>query len=825
MKQIRLPIDQVLPQLVEGLRHQPVMVLEAAPGAGKTTRAPLALLGADWLAGQKILLLEPRRLAARTAAEFMARQRGEKVGETIGYRIRYQHRVSSQTRVEVITEGILTRRLQADPELSGVGLVIFDEFHERSIHSDLALALTNDLRQGLREDLRILVMSATLDSDPLLKLLGARRLRAEGRNWPVDLIYLGGEIAFDCVAPMQVAINRAIRETRGDILAFLPGVREIEQLKTLLQPGHPQLQICRLHGQLNQTEQQLALQKATGRKLVLATNIAETSLTIDGISTLVDSGLCRQSTFDPGSGLSRLLTTRISQASSTQRAGRAGRQGPGVCYRLWGEAFQASLLPQTPPEIRSADLTPLALALRSWGIQDATQLNWLDPPPSGALAAANQLLHLLQLTDHRGRLNPDGQRAATWPIHPRLARLLLQAEHLEVMPVGCLLAAFIAESRTSTGPGEEDLQTDIRLFLQNLQQGKNHFQPAKQAFRQLKEIFGTRTPDPNELQSDILADLLAAAYPDRVACSRQSNGDYLLANNRGARLKPQSPLRNHKWLVITDLNQNQKGETIIRRAVPLGKPWLLEKINTAKWDSEVFWDEKKQRVQAHRVKRFGAVELCTEKQGVLPEQAQQIICSLIRTGDCSLLNWSPEADQFIARVNLLHRYLGSPWPQVSRNDLQQHPEDWLAPFLSGINSAIQLKKLVLLPALKSLLDWQLSSQLDKLAPSRIKVPSGEMMKIDYLPEEPVLAVKLQQLFGLADTPAICQGKVPLTLHLLSPAGRPLAVTSDLKNFWNNIYPEVKKEMKGRYPKHPWPNDPWQAIPTRRTTRGQTCRGN
>ncbi len=813
-----LPIDHILPQLTEGFRRHPVMVLEAPPGAGKTTRVPPALLAADWLDGQKILMLEPRRLAARSAAGFMARQRGEKVGQTIGYSIRYEHRTSAQTRIEVITEGILTRRLQSDPELSGVGLVIFDEFHERNIHSDLALALTNDLRKGLREDLRILVMSATLDTEPLLKLLNAERLRSEGRSWPVDIIYLGGEIALDCVAPMNTAITRAVQETSGDILAFLPGVREIEQLKTILQQRHPQLQICPLHGQLDQVAQQSALQKADRRKLILATNIAETSLTIDGISTLVDSGLCRQPGFDPGSGLSRLQTTRISQASSIQRAGRAGRQGPGVCYRLWSESFQSTLLPQTPPEIRSADLTPLALDLRAWGLQDAAQLDWLDPPPTGALAAASQLLQQLELTDLSGRLNADGRRAARWPVHPRLARLLLQAEQNNTLPIGCLLTAFITETGGNPKSQEEDLCTKLRRFSRNLQPGKNRFHPGGRAFGQLSTLFDCKAPRVEEIETGVLAKLLASAYPDRIACSRQRNGDYLLANNRGAKLRPHSPLRNCKWLVVTDLNHNHQGAVIIKRALPLEEGWLREQTNAAEWHTEVFWDQEKQRVQARRVKRLGAIELCAESQRPSAEQTQQIICTRIRTDDGNLLNWSQASEQFMARTKLLHTLLGDPWPAIGRESLLRQPEDWLAPFLSRISSAAQLKKLDLLPPLQALLDWQQNRQLDSLAPLRIKVPSGEMMKIDYRSEGPVLAVKLQQLFGLAETPSICQGRVPLKLHLLSPAGRPLAVTSDLRSFWEQVYPEVKKEMKGRYPKHPWPDDPWQATPTRRTTR-------
>lgn len=815
-----LPIDNILPQLTQRLSQQAVLVLEAPPGAGKTTRVPPALLDDDWLDGQKILMLEPRRLAARSAAEFMARQLGEKVGQTVGYSIRYEHRTSSQTRIEVITEGILTRRLQSDPELTGVGLVIFDEFHERNIHSDLALALTNDLRKGLREDLRILIMSATLDSDPLLKLLSAERLRSEGRSWPVDILYLGGEIALDCVAPMSSAITKAAQETKGDILAFLPGVREIEQLKTQLAQRLPQLLICPLHGRLAQREQQLALQKSLKRKLILATNIAETSLTIDGISTVVDSGLYRQSGFNPGSGLSHLQTTRISQASSNQRTGRAGRQEPGVCYRLWSEGVQATLLPQTVPEIRNADLTPLALDLCAWGLQDAAQLDWIDPPPAGSLAAAKGLLQQLGLTDQRGRLSTDGRRAVKLPVHPRFASLLLQAERLESLSVGCLLAAFLGETAGKSSTRSDDLCDELRLFAQDLQNRRGPIHPAARAFKQLAQSFNCKTPHSSEIESNLLAKLLAQAYPDRIACSKLCNGDYLLANGRGVKLAAQSSLRNSGWLVVSDISQNDRGNAIIRRALPLEDSWLTEQTEATAWQSEVHWDDMKQRIVARRIKRFGKIELCAVNHNPSAEQKLQVICEVIRDSGERFLSWSKDADQFLTRVNLIYQTIGDPWPNPNRKKLMQTPESWLAPFLSGISSAAQLKKFDLLPALQSLLDWQQSQQISRLAPLRIAVPSGEKMKIDYQATGPTLPVKLQQLFGLAETPSVCQGQVPLKLHLLSPAGRPLAVTSDLRSFWDKVYPEVQKEMKGRYPKHPWPDDPWQATPTRKAKRKQ-----
>ncbi|WP_020675972.1 ATP-dependent helicase HrpB [Geopsychrobacter electrodiphilus] len=810
-----LPIDEILPQLQNLLAQNSVLVLEAPPGAGKTTRVPLALLDADWLKGQKILMLEPRRIATRSAAEFMAGQLGEKVGARVGYSIRYEHRTSSQTRLEVITEGILTRRLQSDPELAGVGLVIFDEFHERNIHSDVALALTNDLRKGLREDLKILLMSATLDSEPLCKLLAAERLRSEGRSWPVDIRYTGGPLDVNCIAPMAVAITRAAQETTGDILAFLPGAREIDNLKTALTRALPQLMICPLHGSLSFAAQQLALQKSTRRKLILATNIAETSLTIDGITTVVDSGLCRQPGFDPSTGLTRLQTTRISQASSTQRSGRAGRQGPGVCYRLWSQGTHATLLPQTPPEIRSADLTPLALDLCSWGLPDGSQLDWLDPPPTGALTGARQLLRELGLIDANDRLTVDGRRAIKLPVHPRFASLLMQAERLGQLPVGCLISAFLAEATAAGVDSTDNITNDLRHFARVIQQSNKVFHSAARAFKQLAAIFGITAPGPEALHSAPLAELIVRAYPDRVAHSKLANGDYLLTSGRGAQLGPQSSLRAAHWLATTSIHQSEYGETIIKQAIPLDDSWLSQKLEVTPWRKEIYWDNTLKRVQARRIKRLGAIELRAERLTPEPDQCIEILCSKISSDGAQLLTWSTDDEQFLQRVRLLHQTLDSPWPDLSREQLFQYPENWLAPFLSGIKTAEQLKRVKLLPALQSLLDWQLSQQLGQLTPQRIAVPSGESMKIDYQAEGPVLAVKLQQLFGLAQTPSICRGLIPLKLHLLSPAGRPLAVTSDLRSFWDQVYPEVQKEMKGRYPKHPWPNDPWRATPTRK----------
>jgi len=811
-----LPVEEILPQLRQALTSEAVVILEAPPGAGKTTRVPLALLDADWLAGNKIILLEPRRIAARSAAAYMANLRGEALGQTIGYQIRHENCVGPTTRIEVVTEAILTRRMQSDPELQGIGLVIFDEFHERNIHSDTALALCNDLRAGLRNDLRLLIMSATLDTQPLAKQLQAQRISSSGRSWPVEISYLGGDIRRDCLVPAQNAIQTALMETAGDILVFLPGVAEIEQLRTELS-HHQDLLICPLHSRLNQVEQQLALTRARQRKIILATNIAETSLTIDGVGCVIDTGLCRRMTFNPAGGINHLQTLRISQASSHQRAGRAGRQQAGTCYRLWSENVQARLLPQTPPEIRQCDLTELAFDLCAWGVPEAHGLEWIDPPPAGALAAARQLLIQLELIDAQGRLTPLGKQAQSLPLHPRFARLLLKARQTDQMAEGLILATWLSENLAAP-VNNPDLTTEIKIFADKL---RRHNQPTgtQKLWQQLQTKSqtksGTTQPAALQLNEKTLTPLLLAAFPDRIAYSRQANGDYLLYGGRGARLAANSPMAKHPWLLVIKIHQQQNGTAVIDHALPLGPEWLKEMQQKTAWQSETSWDEVQQRVIGYGCKRLGFLELQRQPCPLNSAETGTVLCELIRKQGETLLNWSPQVCQFLGRLQLVHLTLGAPWPEVRRQSLLQKPETWLLPWLDGLNSATQLKKFDLLPALHQLLNGRQLRQLDELAPMRIKVPSGEEMKIDYRNQQPFLAVKLQQLFGLATTPRICRNQVALQLHLLSPAGRPLAVTSDLASFWNQVYPEVRKEMQGRYPKHPWPEDPWNAAPTRR----------
>lgn len=807
-----LPVEEILPQLKQALTSEAVVILEAPPGAGKTTRIPLALLDAAWLGGKKIIMLEPRRIAARNAASYMASLLNEPPGQTIGYQIRHQSCTGPTTRIEVVTEAILTRRMLSDPELQGVGLVIFDEFHERNIHSDTALALCSDLRAGLRNDLRLLIMSATLDTHPLAKQLNARRVTSSGRSWPVEICYLGQDISHECVAPAHLAIQQALNDSSGDILVFLPGVAEIERLRAQL-TNLKDLLICPLHSRLNAAEQQVALARAQRRKIILATNIAETSLTIDGVGCVIDTGLCRRMIFDPSSGINQLQTLRISQAGSTQRAGRAGRQQAGKCYRLWSESTQASLLPYTPPEIRHTDLAELALDLCAWGVPDAYGLDWLDPPPAGALAAARRLLVQLELIDARGRLTTFGKQAQNLPLHPRFSSLMLKSRQSDQMAEGLLLATWLNETASRPAQGT-DLVNDVKIYADRLMR---HGQPAEayKLWQQLQTKCGAAKPSPPQLSEKNLTHLLLTAFPDRIACSRQANGDYLLCSGRGVRLAANNPLAKHPWLLAVKIHQQHNSAAVIDQALPLDQDWLKEAQQKTAWQTETRWDDVEQRVVGYRCKRFGLLELQSQPCPLNAAETAPLLCDILRKQGETLLNWSPQVCQFLGRLQLIHQNLGAPWPQISRQRLLQQPENWLLPWLDGLNSAVQLKKLDLLPALHQLLDASQNRQLNELAPVRIKVPSGEEMKIDYQSDQPLLAVKLQQLFGLAATPRICRNQVALQLHLLSPAGRPLAVTSDLASFWNQVYPEVRKEMKGRYPKHPWPEDPWNAIPTKR----------
>ncbi len=817
-----LPIDLVLPELLQTLATHPAVVLEAPPGAGKTTRVPLALLDADWLEGQSIIMLEPRRLAASNAARYMADLRGEPVGGTVGYAIRYERKVSKATRIEVVTEGILTRRLQSDPELVGVGLVIFDEFHERNLNSDLALALCRDAQLGLRPDLKLLVMSATLDAAPVAQLLGdCPRLSSAGRAYPVAVHYLAQEPHGRLSEYVPATVRRALSETTGDLLVFLPGAFEIRRCIEQLADLAGQVDLRPLYGELPFRDQELAILPGRKRKAVFATNIAETSLTIEGVTVVIDAGYERRPRFDAARGMSSLDTVRISRASADQRAGRAGRLQPGVCYRLWSEGAHGALLPFSPPEIVGADLTGLALDLARWGVTDADQLAWLDPPPTGHLAGARTLLRLLGALDETDRMTSLGESMAQLPTHPRLARLLLAAQADGASGLGADLVALLGE-RVSLGRPDSSRASDSDLIDQLEWIDRRGNEKVARAARYWRQKLAV-SPNEPVVDSENIGRLLAVAFPDRIGREREPGcGRYLLSGGHGGRLSPRSAVKSGEWLVAVELKGKPGGEGEILLASRLTKACVEELFGVhLAWQREVDWDERAGRVIAREVRRLGALLLQERPVSATADDLVPALLTVIRSKGLEVLLWSSAAEQLRARVQLIavHR---PDWPDLSDSTLLATLERWLAPYLTGVSSLAALRKVDLLSALQNLLGWQRQQELNQLTPERLSVPSGSNIRLDYATADgPVLACKLQELFGLATTPTVVNGAVPVLIHLLSPAGRPLAVTRDLRSFWDTVYPEVKKEMKGRYPKHPWPDDPWAALATKRTKQRMT----
>jgi len=846
-----LPIEEALPELRRTLAQQSAVVLQAPPGAGKTTLVPLALLDEPWLAGKRIVMLEPRRLAARAAAGRMSQLRGEAVGETIGYRIRFESKISEATRIEVLTEGILTRRLQNDPALEGVGLVIFDEFHERHLHADLALALCVDSQHGLRDDLKILVMSATLDGEAVSRLLNqAPIVSSAGRSFPVEVSYLPRDPEGRLPVTVAAAVQRAVEEQEGDVLVFLPGAGEIRRTQDLLEGmlgGSADL--LPLYGDLPWESQQRAIQPGSGRRrIVLATPIAETSLTIEGVRIIVDSGFARVPQFDPVSGLSRLVTQRISRASAEQRAGRAGRTAPGFCYRLWSETTQRGLIPQAVPEIRSADLAPLALELAAWGVQDASHLAWLDPPPPASLAQARTLLSELEALDDTGRITEAGRSLAQLPLHPRLAHMLRTAEKLQRGALACDIAALLSERDIFRGEARRSCDLAERVeALQGYRRGgrkaaaasgadANACQRAEQAARQWRRLIRVREDEALIADPDEIGLLLALAYPDRIAMQREPNEPrYLLANGRGARLPDWELRLRQPFLVAANTDAAAvsagsrapgstaaSGEGVIYLAASVRAETLVRHFAShIRKDEEVRWDADQQAVVARRLERLGALVLDESPlRAADPDLLRAAMLDGIRLLGIAALPWSEEARALQARVLSMGQWFPEErWPDFSDAVLAENLVAWLGPYLNGITRRSHLAKLDMSAILKAQLDWKQVQQLDAEAPTHLEVPSGSRLKLDYQPgESPVLAVKLQEMFGLADTPRIARGRVPVTLQLLSPARRPIQVTQDLKGFWERTYVEVKKELKGRYPKHPWPDDPWNAVPTARTKR-------
>lgn len=834
-----LPIDAVLPELKRALAVHTCAVLQAPPGAGKTTRVPLALLHEAWLQNQRIIMLEPRRLAARNAAGWMAELLGEEAGATIGYRTRMDTKVSARTRVEVVTEGVLARMLQSAADLPGVGLVIFDEFHERSIHTDLGLALCLNVQRNLRPELRVLVMSATLDAAPVARLLNdAPLITSGGRSFPVEIRYVGAVPERERLAALARIVVQAVQEQSGSILVFLPGASEIHKVGALLRAAAlpDNISVHALYGDLPRAAQDAAIQpyKPGLRKIVLATAIAETSLTIEGVRVVVDSGVMRVPRFEPRSGMTRLTTVRVSRASAEQRCGRAGRLEPGVCFRLWSESEHKALQPFTAPEILDTDLAPLVLELAQWGVRDAQQLSWLDPPPQAAQAQARDLLRRLGALDAQERITAHGKAMAQLALHPRLAHMLLRALDWKLGGVACDLAALLNERDVMQGTGsvhDADVRTRLELLYRSARQtvsppltkgeapsfDKAALQRITQSSRQWQKHLRVEPAQAQDLHSAGL--LLALAYPDRIAQRRGAAGyRYLLANGRGAFLQDGEGLAKAEYLAVADVDGGER-EARIYLAAPLDEHDVEQacgaQIETVE---HVTWASREQAVITRRQRRYGELVLKDDpvQKPDPPKVLRALLNGILELG-VAALPWTPAARNWQARVLLLRRAAGETgWPDVSDPALAAHLDDWLAPHLHGITRWSDVQRIDLLPALMDLLDWKQRQALDEWAPTHLTVPSGSRVAIDYAQgDTPVLAVRLQEMFGLGDTPRIANGCMPLLLHLLSPARHPVQVTSDLASFWKNSYQDVKKDLKGRYPKHYWPDDPLQAQPTAR----------
>lgn len=824
-----LPIDACLATLRAALAQSRNVVLQAPPGAGKTTRVPLELLQEPWSSGQRIVMLEPRRIAARAAAYYMAAQLNERVGETVGYRVRMESRVGA--RIEVVTEGVLTRLLQDDPALEGIALVIFDEFHERSLQADLGLALCLETQAALRDDLRLLVMSATLDAAPVAKLLGdAPLVTSEGRAYPVETRYISSEtrhVYGPSWAQVAAVVRRALSEEEGSALVFLPGVADIKRVERLLSeaPLPHDVQVTPLYGELTLELQERAIRPAPlgRRKVVLATSIAETSLTIEGVRIIVDSGWARVPRFDPVGGMTRLETVRVSRASAEQRHGRAGRLGPGVCYRLWSEGEQARLAEFNRPEILEADLAPLALELAQWGASDPARLTWLDAPPPAAYAQARDLLRRLGALDARGAITAHGRDMARLPMHPRLAHMLLRGKALGAGALACTLAALLGERDVI----KDTREADVRLRLLALR-GENAIGTDPAACMRVRKIAAQFRKQLNVDEAETAAHpdaglLLALAYPDRIGQRRPGNdARYRLANGRGAFFAEHEILSDEPYICAAELDgearEAREARIFLAAAVNIAD---IERYFAADIVTRDFveWDSKSESAQARRQRLLRELIL-DDAPLPCPNEAAVTAAMVagIRAMGSDALPWTDGLRAWQQRVLFLRRVLGKDWPDVSDAALLARMEAWFTPYLRHITRRSHLARIDLRAALYALLTWEQQRALEHLAPTHLTVPSGTRVVLDYGYDPPVLAVRLQELFGARDTPRLAGGKVAVLLHLLSPARRPVQVTQDLAGFWARSYYEVKKDLKGRYPKHHWPDDPLQAEPTARTKR-------
>jgi ATP-dependent helicase HrpB len=809
-----LPIDAVLDELARTLEANNAAVLVAPPGAGKTTRVPLALLDAAWAKGKKIIVLEPRRIAARASAERMAKTLGERAGETVGYRVRFGSKVSRATRIEVVTEGIFSRQILDDPELDGVAAVLFDEFHERSLDADLGLALARDAQTGLREDLRLLVMSATLDGARVARLLGdAPVVESEGRAFPVETRYLSRKVDVPLERQMADSIAQALRADPGSVLAFLPGAAEIRRTQNFLEERvqNASTEIVPLFGALDASVQDRAIAPAPkgSRKVVLATSIAETSLTIEGVRIVVDSGLARVPRYEPDIALTRLETVRASRAAVDQRRGRAGRTEPGICYRLWDEPQTASLAAYTQPEILSADLSSLVLDLAQWGVSDPATLAFLDPPPAPALKEARSLLAELGALDADGRITAEGKRLRALALPPRLARMIVDSDAFGAGESAAEVAAILTER----GLGGDSVDLDHRLDQFRRDRSQRAASARDLARRWASQVASSSRRNDAELSTGVM---LAFAFPDRVAKNR-GNGGFVLANGRGAAVEQTSSLARAPYIAVGELTGTAAAGRILL-AVPISQ----EEIETQFADhiettDEIGFDRGAFALRARRRKTLHAITLSEAPLSLSPsaETARIFADGLIAAG-LDKLPWSKSAKQWRDRVMFLRKAEGESWPDLSDGGLIASAADWLVPALCGKTALKEFSAGDLSEALLTLLPWEWRARLEREAPTHFEAPTGTMLAIDYEAEQgPTIAVRLQELFGLNAHPSIAKGKVPLVLELLSPAQRPVQVTRDLPGFWRGSYAAVRSDLRGRYPRHPWPDDPATALPTRR----------
>ncbi|MGB3468563.1 MAG: ATP-dependent helicase HrpB [Cyclobacteriaceae bacterium] len=817
----QLPVTEVIPEFLSKISQSNSLIVSAPPGAGKSTILPLTLLDAAWLAGKKIIMLEPRRLAAKSIATRMASLLGEKVGETVGYRIRFETRISENTQIEVVTEGILTRMLQTDNSLSEAGIILFDEFHERSIHADVALALAREAQQILRPELKIVLMSATLNIPQLADLLDAPVVESEGRQYPVEVFYTGEQDETMLPEMTVQTVIKAVNQHDGDVLVFLPGQGEIIKCEEQLRYKLKNFLVLPLYGQLPYAQQARAIRPDNEgrRKIVLATSIAETSLTIEGVKIVVDTGFGRTSRYDPKSGISRLVTVQISKDSADQRAGRAGRLSNGFCYRMWSKATQERMTAHRIPEIMESDLTSLVLEMANWGVTDAHSLTWLTPPPPAALRQAGDTLHQLGALEN-SKITDHGKEMHKLPCHPRIAHMLLEAEENGLVALAADIAPFLEER----DPLPRGTGIDINLRIEALRNYRSNGNSGGRMARIVKIAESYRRIFNMEEDNSAVDDfetgiLLAGAYPERIACSRPgNNAQFQLSNGKYAMAGHRDDLAHEPWLAVSHVDARDG----------LGKIFMASRLNPRdlmpliKEQEIITWDTRSGGLIASLDMRIGSIVLKSEP---LPDPDEshlaEAISEAIRNEGEKLLSFDEDVEQWQNRVLSLRKWRpGDGWPNVSTQTLLATNRDWLTPYLTGVKKPEDLKKLDLVTILNSSLDYEQQLALERLAPEKITVPTGSAIRLMYRADglAPILSVRIQEVFGMAETPAVCDGQVPVLMHLLSPGFKPVQVTTDLKNFWNDTYFEVRKELKRRYAKHSWPDDPWNAEPTRRVKR-------